>query len=194
MRRWWVLALGLGALPAMGQEGSPLAPAPDAGTSGTSAQRSITSVSSNQAYAIRFEKSEDGKCKAVGLRETQQVWQVDACVANLDDLLFISNKGDRFWVLKGLPEKGPEPKKPVKNPGWHHQVVAREFDKTGALVRQRRLSELMTPYERTKIHTLARHFKWMEGVVGMKGKSPRVNIENEVEFEVAGGKTVTLVF
>jgi len=194
--RWVALGCWLAVLPALGEEPADTSvdAGADAGAVLPGGDHTVTSVSANQSYAIRFEKKADGRCKVVGLRETAQVWSIPKCLGTADDLFFISNKGDRFWVLKTLPSKGPDPKKVPKNPAWHHQVVAREYDLHGEQVRQRKLSELMTPYERTKIHALSRHFKWMEGAVGMRGKSPRVNVANEVEFEVAGGKTVTLIF
>jgi hypothetical protein len=151
-----------------------------------------TVVSSNQAHAVRHQRL-GNTCQIVALRETEVKWVLDKCLGEQDDLFFISNDGNRFWVLHVLPSKAKS-SSTRKTPAWWRAVVAVEYDWKGRVLRQRRLSELLQPIERTKVHELDRHFKWLEGVVGMKGRSPRVNEKNQVEFEVVGGKTVTLDF
>jgi hypothetical protein len=187
----WVL----GAAAAWGQQPADAGVlTPDAGFPAVA--RSVSNVSSNERYAIRMERDAAGRCQVLGLRETQVVWKLPRCIGAPDDLFFIADNADRFWVLHTLPAKAPEPKglKSPKWAAWHDTIVARELTRQGELVRTMRVRELMEPFDRTKIRQLGRHFKWLEGVVGVKGRSPRVTPANQVEFEVVGGRTVTLSF
>jgi len=45
-----------------------------------------------------------------------------------------------------------------------------------------------------KLRKLDRRFVWLEGVLGVPGKEPRVNDRNQVEFETVEPKAIRLGF
>lgn len=153
-------------------------------------------ASANGEWTIRMTDFGDGVCRIEAQRQTSIAWILDRCLGTVDDLFLISNTGQRFWVLKTLPEKPP----PVKVKGrarpqsWEGVVVARLFDKDGNLLQERRAADLVAGRHREEVRHLARHFKWLEGVVGVPGKGPRLNDKNQVELETVGSRTVKLAF
>lgn len=163
-------------------------------------QVSPTRVSANDNYAIRFEYDKETKaCRIVGVREESAVWTLTRCLGTVDDWYLISNDGARFWILKTLPSKPPEPvlkKRPRTPPAprWWGVTVAEEWDRKGNKLRSRSFKEFVPLADRWQMVQLEKHFKWLEGVLGVRGRQPRVNEKNQVEFEVMGGQTITLDF
>lgn len=154
-------------------------------------------VSANSAYTATFQVEDDGTCRlAVTAKDAAApAWTLDRCVGSPEDLFFVSNSGDRVWVLHVLPEKPAKPKGGgwPKAP-WYSVVVAELFDRDGKLLDARKLSSLAGTRQREKCQQLERHFKWLEGVLGVAGRAPRVTDKNEVEFETVGTTVMHLKF
>lgn len=147
-----------------------------------------TRTSADASRAIRLLRLPDGRCRVEALDAQQKVrWVLRRCVAALEDLLFISNRGNRFWVLRPLPSTPP-------GASWESAVVARLFDSKGRLLGSRRVRDLVPKQHREEVRHLGKHFKWLEGVLGVPGKGPRVNEKNQLEFETVGTNTVRLGF
>jgi hypothetical protein len=159
--------------------------------------------SANAQYNIRFIKSGEDQCRVDVLHNTDVAWSLPKCLATVDDLFFISNDGERFWVLKVTPRK-PEvseapPRKSKRGkqpaPAWSRTVVAELYDREGKLLRTRTIGELVSSARgREEIRQLQHHFLWLEGVSGIPGRAPRVTPDDLVELETAGGKTLRLSF
>jgi hypothetical protein len=129
-------------------------------------------------------------------------------VGTVDDLYFVSDSGERFWVLASLPKSRTPPagtapatetKKSAKKKGpafdaYGPVVVAWLYDRLGNLVAERRLSELLPTSAHHKLRKLDRRFVWLEGVLGVPGREPRANDRNQVEFETVEPKTWRLEF
>ncbi|MFZ5468912.1 MAG: hypothetical protein ACOZIN_05680 [Myxococcota bacterium] len=148
-----------------------------------------TQISSDGARGIRFVHVGKGQCRIEAVSGTEVTWKLEECVGSIDDLYFISNDGERFWVLTPLPQK-PKGKK-VR---WDSAVVARLFDKEGTLLQVKSLRDLVPPKGREAVRQLKKHFKWLEGVVDVPGKGPRVAEGDQVEFETVDRRTVRLRF
>ena len=172
------------------------------------AGQSRSRASSNAEYGIVMRVEGPGKCRIEVSRDTDVAWTLPQCVGTVDDLYFISNSGERFWVLAALPKSLPPPpgstpvgetqkraaqKKPPFD-GHGPVVVATQYDRVGNVVGQRKLGELLSKSAYTKLRKLDRRFVWLEGVLGIPGKEPRVNDRNEVEFETVEPKTLRLDF
>ena len=172
------------------------------------AGQSRSRASSNAEYGIVMRVEGPGKCRIEVSRDTDVAWTLPRCVGTVDDLYFISNSGERFWVLAALPKSLPPPpgstpvgetqkraaqKKPPFD-GHGPVVVATQYDRVGNVVGQRKLGELLSKSAYTKLRKLDRRFVWLEGVLGIPGKEPRVNDRNEVEFETVEPKTLRLDF
>jgi hypothetical protein len=41
---------------------------------------------------------------------------------------------------------------------------------------------------------MSQHLKWLEGLLGVPGKGPRLTDAGRIEFETVGGKTHKLTF
>ena len=63
-----------------------------------------------------------------------------------------------------------------------------------SVIAERKLSELLPRSGHRKLRTLDRRFAWLEGVLGVPGKEPRVNDRNQVEFETVEPRTWRLDF
>jgi hypothetical protein len=161
---------------------------------------SSTKSSANGLYAIRFEQVGDKTCRVVVMKDRDQAWKLERCLATVDDLLFVSNDGTRFWVLKILPELpdlppvrgGAQPK--VKVDPMYETVVAAEYDKEGKVLQSKKLKDFLEYKRRGLIRKLEKHFKWVQGVLDVPGKSPRVSDAELLEFEPVSGKTQQLRF
>ncbi len=153
-------------------------------------------ASANGEWTIRMTDFGDGVCRIEAQKETSLAWTIDQCLGTVDDIFLISNTGQRFWVLKTLPEKPPpvKVKGRTRQPSWERVVVATLFDKDGNLLQERRAADLVAGRHREEVRHLAKHFKWLEGVVGVPGKGPRLNDKNQVELETVGSRTVKLAF
>ena len=172
------------------------------------AGQSRSRASSNAEYGIVMRVEGPGKCRIEVSRDTDVAWTLPQCVGTVDDLYFISNSGERFWVLAALPKSLPPPpgstpvgeaqkraaqKKPPFD-GHGPVVVATQYDRVGNVVGQRKLGELLSKSAYTKLRKLDRRFVWLEGVLGIPGKEPRVNDRNQVEFETVEPKSLRLDF
>ena len=172
------------------------------------AGQSRSRASSNAEYGIVMRVEGPGKCRIEVSRDTDVAWTLPRCLGTVDDLYFISNSGERFWVLAALPKSLPPPpgstpvgeaqkraaqKKPPFD-GHGPVVVATQYDRVGNVVGQRKLGELLSKSAYTKLRKLDRRFVWLEGVLGIPGKEPRVNDRNQVEFETVEPKSLRLDF
>lgn len=164
---------------------------------------SATKLSSNATWSIRMRVQDGAKCTVEVLQESEVRWALDACVGNADDLYFVSNSGERFWVLYTLPEEPNAPKKPTLRPSKKKQrpealfidvPVAREYDRTGKVLATRTVRDLVGPYGRNKVQQLGRHFKWLGGVNGVKGKAAHTNEHDQVELDTVEPKIHQLDF
>jgi len=165
-------------------------------------------ASSNAEYGIVMRVEGPGKCRIEVTRDTDVAWTLPRCVGTVDDLYFVSNSGERFWVLAALPKSLPLPpgstpigetqkKESKKKPPFdaHGPVtVATLYDRVGNVVGQKKLSELLPRSASPKLRTLDRRFIWLEGVLGVPGTEPRVNDKNQVEFETVEPRTLRLDF
>ena len=73
-------------------------------------KESKTRSSANGLYAIRFVQVDETKCRVEAMKDRDVAWTLDRCLATVDDVLLINNEGNRFWVLKVLPEIPDAPK------------------------------------------------------------------------------------
>ncbi|MFY0528006.1 hypothetical protein ACN28I_34240 [Archangium gephyra] len=178
LRSTLVLMLLLVALPAFGQERS-----------------SRARVSANGTYSVRLVE-QTGKCTLEVSKESGPVWTLKQCVGGVDDLYFVSNDGERVWILFPLAPKGTKKlpgKKYKKVPAWANTVVAEEYDRQGR-VQERRLLSFVGLREVSEVRELGQHLKWLEGVLGVPGKGPRLTDAGRIEFETVGGKSHQLTF
>ena len=163
-------------------------------------------ASSNAEYGIVMRVEGEGKCRVEVTRDTDVAWTLPRCVGSVDDLYFVSNSGDRFWVLAALPKSLPAPREPTgeaetraarKRPPvdrFGTAEVATLYDRLGNVIAQRKLSELLPASVHRKLRLLDRRFVWLEGVLGVPGKKPRVNDKDQVEFETVEPRTIRLGF
>lgn len=160
---------------------------------------SATKSSANGVYAIRLEQVDEKTCRIVVMKDRDVAWKLDKCFGGtVDDLLFVSNDGTRFWMLTVLPElvESPPPgtKGQKKVDPMFEAVVAQELDKDGRLLASKKLKDFLEYKRRGLLRTLEKHFKWLQGVVDVPGKSPRVSDAELLEFEPVSGKTQQLKF
>ena len=123
LRSALILVLSLVALPALGQERS-----------------SRARVSANGAFTVRLVQHAQGKCTLEVAKESGPVWTLKQCVGGVDDLYFVSNDGERVWVIYPLAPKGTKKlpgKKLKKVPAWANTVVAVQVDRHGGRVDER---------------------------------------------------------
>ena len=73
-------------------------------------------------------------------------------------------------------------------------VVAVLYDRLGTVIGERKIGELPPKGGYAKLRKLDRRFVWLEGVLGVPGKEPRVNDWNQVEFETVEPRTWRLDF
>jgi hypothetical protein len=129
-------------------------------------------------------------------QESEVVWELPRCFGNVDDLYFISNDGERVWILLTLPEVPASP--PRKRTRLIDLVgrapVAYLVDRAGQILQSRKLASFVDPSNRRRLQILSRHFKWLEGVAAVPGRAPRSDAHNQVELEVVGPRTHRLVF
>lgn len=165
-------------------------------------------ASSNAEYGIVMREEGEGKCRIEVSRDTDVAWTLPRCLGTVDDLYFVSNSGERFWVLAALPKSLPPPpgsapvgeaqkKAAMRKPPFDVYgpvVVAVLYDRLGNVVEQRKLTELLPKGGYRKLRKLDRRFVWLEGVLGVPGKEPRVNDRNQVEFETVEPRTWRLGF
>jgi hypothetical protein len=180
VRRCVLLLAWLLALPALGEGRS-----------------SRERVSANGIYSVRLVETAPRQCRLEVSKESGPVWSLQECVGTVDDLYFVSNDGQRVWVLKPLVEKGrtrPSGKKNRKVPAWANTVVAELYEHPTGKVKERRLMEFVSGQTLMEVRQLTGHLKWLEGVLGVPGAGPRLTDAGRVEFETVGGKTHQLTF
>ncbi|NMO23453.1 hypothetical protein HPC49_51510 [Pyxidicoccus fallax] len=161
-------------------------------------------VSANGLYSVRLVEEAPGKCRLEVSKESGPAWSLPQCLGNVDDFFFVSNDGERVWVLWPLVEKGKAPppaprkkgqkRKPKGPPAWANVVVAAQYDKQGNRLLEKRLTELLSTRQLSEVRQLTHHFKWLEGTLGIPGKGPRLTDAGVVEFEPVGGSTHKLTF
>jgi hypothetical protein len=182
-----------------------LLPTPAAAEEG---RHSRSSASSNAEYGIVLREEGQGKCRVEATRDADPAWTLPRCVGGVDDLYFISDSGQRFWVLTTLPKSIPPP--PGKTPVGESQkraarkqpahdaygavTVAVLYDRLGNVVAERTLGELMSKSAYRKLRLFDRRFAWLEGINGIPGREPRVTEHNQVEFDTVEPKRRTLDF
>ena len=151
--------------------------------------------SQSQRYSVQFTQGAAGKCTLEVQQDREKVWSWDTCVGTAEDLYFVSDKGDRVWVLHVFPEvvSNPKVKKARADPVWD-TVVAELFDRTGQRVSSRRLRDLVTGATRDPVQEFGRHFKWVGGAMGVSGLPPHVREGNRLELEPNAAKPVQLDF
>jgi len=165
-------------------------------------------ASSNAEFGIVMRVEAAGRCRIEVTRDTETAWTLPKCLGTADDLYFVSNSGQRFWVLAALPKSLPPPpgtapvgeeqkrrarKKPAFD-AYGPVLVAVLYDRLGNVLLERRLSELLPKPAYERVRVLDRRFVWLEGVYGVPGQEPRVNDKNQVEFETVEPKTWRLEF
>ncbi len=153
---------------------------------------SRSQTSATGVYSIHLVELAKDSCRIEIMEETKLATHIDRCLGTVDDLYFIANNGQRFWLVRSTPEKPKETGRSTT--AWTSVVVASLYDRTGKLLRSVRLSELVPVKSWSKVRQLDRHFLWLQGVAGVPGTMPRVNDKNEVELEPVGTKTVHLKF
>ena len=170
---------------------------PAAGAERTSRSR----VSANGVYSVRLVQMEPGQCRLEVSKESGQVWSLPRCLGSPDDLYFVSNDGERVWVLHPLAAKAPEvkskssgKKKKSQVPGWARAPVASLYGRDGQKLDEKLLTEFVAPKDMGELRELSGHFKWLEGTLGIPGKGPRLTDDGHVEFEAVGGKHHRLTF
>jgi len=156
-------------------------------------------VSSNGLFSVHLVEVAPKKCRLEVTKESGPVWSLPQCLGTLDDFYFVSNDGERVWVVWSLVEKGKAApgttKKTSKGPPeWAQVVVAAQYDSKGHRLQEKRLTELLSPKQLSEVRQLTHHFKWLEGTLGIPGKGPRLTDAGVVEFEPVGGTTQQLTF
>jgi hypothetical protein len=161
-------------------------------------------VSANGIYSVRLVETAPGQCRLEVSKESGPAWALRQCVGTVDDYYFVSNDGERVWVVWPLVEKGKPPapaprvkgakKKPKGPPAWANVVVAAQYDSKGQRLQEKRLTELLSTRQLSEVRQLTHHIKWLEGTLGIPGKGPRLTDAGVVEFEPVGGTTHQLQF
>lgn len=157
-------------------------------------------VSANGVYRFQFVEAEPGKCRVEVVTDRGPAWTLEQCVGDVHDAFFMASDGQRFWVVKTLPlavagkpvYRGQGRARRLVAPGWSHTVVAVQYDRTGKVLEQRRLRDLLTGGGYSKVRPLASRFTWLQGVNGVPGKGPRLTPEGQVELETVEGRTLVL--
>jgi hypothetical protein len=170
-----------------------LALALGAGAGASEPKRSKTGVSTNGRWGVRLVESAPGDCRLEVLKESAPAWRIEKCLGTVDDLYFVSNDGGRVWVVKTLPENGSG--KGAKYPAWTYAEVAALYGRNGSRLK----SMLLNDFVKSRgglddVRKLARHFKWLEGALGVPGKGPRLTDAGVVELDTIERKTFKLEF
>lgn len=177
------LAMGVGALLAA-------MPAP------AEERISRAGVSANGRFAVRLVEGAKDRCRVEILKDgSNPHWQLPRCVGKADDLFFVSNDGERFWVLKTLPEKQTSRPRKARSAAWTFSVVAALYDRQGNALREVRLHDVIqTRVGLDNVRQFKKRFQWLGGVSGVPGKPPRLNAAGQVEFDTVEPRTHQLAF
>jgi hypothetical protein len=157
-------------------------------------------ASSNGVWSIQLVESAPEQCRVEATRDADPAWTLERCVGTVEDLFFISNDGERFWVLRVLPrtppllkQKGSKPKSPPPGTPFVSAQVAALFDRQGTVLAERTLKDFLKR-RFDKLRDLDSHFCWLEGELGVPGRRPRITDSNQVEFETVEPRTFRLDF
>lgn len=163
-------------------------------------RESSAHASSNGVWSIQFLESAPEQCRVEATRDADPAWTLERCVGTVDDLFFISNDGERFWVLHVLPRTPPaikpkstHAKPPPPGEPFVNAPVATLFDRQGKVLSERTLRDFMSR-RFDKLRDLDSHFCWLEGELGVPGRRPRTTDSNQVEFETVEPRTYRLDF
>lgn len=159
------------------------------------ARSSKARVSPNGRYSIQLTKNADGSCRLEVVKERETAWSLNDCVGGPDDLYFVSDDGERFWVVYTLPEKTVRRPKRAKGAAWTYAKVAAKYDREGHVLKLKRLRDFIrTRSGLGDVRQLEKHFKWLEGEVGVPGRPPRLNDAGQVELNTLEHKQYKLQF
>ncbi len=163
-------------------------------------RESSAHASSNGVWSIQMVESAPEQCRVEATRDADPAWTLERCVGTVEDLYFISNDGERFWVLRVFPrtpplpkQKGSKPKTPPPGTPFVSAPVAALFDKQGNVLGERTLKDFLQR-RFDKLRDMDSHFCWLEGELGVPGRRPRITESNQVEFETVEPKTFRLDF
>ncbi|HZH79275.1 MAG TPA: hypothetical protein VEY88_24855, partial [Archangium sp.] len=67
-------------------------------------------------------------------------------------------------------------------------------NRQGERVQEKRLLDFVSQKELPEVREMTKHLKWLEGLVGVPGKGPRLTDAGRIEFETVGGKSHQLTF
>lgn len=160
-------------------------------------RESRRSVSVNGAFRVQFFVDAPGNCRLeVRTDETVQ-WTVPECVGDTNDAFFVSQDGQRVWVLSTLPlQADGKPRYEGRGrmrrqvaPGWASTRVAVLYDREGQVLKSHRLSDFLKDGGYRKVRFLSKRFTWLEGVNGVPGKGPRLERDGSLAFETVDGVT-----
>lgn len=151
-------------------------------------------VSANGLYTIRFTQFAPEKCLLEVSKEGGGSWTLSRCVGSAEDLFFVSNDGQRFWVLHPVP-KVPEGRQNAQHPErWGRVVVAVRYDRSGKVLEARSLDGFVKRPQRDKLVDLGLRFGWLAGVSGAPGVAPRMTDAGVVELDTVADKRYRLSF
>ncbi|MBX5481130.1 MAG: hypothetical protein IRZ16_04660 [Myxococcaceae bacterium] len=153
-------------------------------------------LSHSGRYGVRLVELGEGKCRLEVLKEDAPHWTLERCVGTADDLYFASDDGEKVWVLYTLPKKPVRrPSRKAKRAAWTYAVVAARYGRDGEADRRLVLNQLMRTRESLEdVRQYEKHFKWLEGVAGVRGIPPKLNEQGKVELVTLDHKTHTLEF
>lgn len=160
-------------------------------------RESRRSVSVNGAYRVQLFEDAPGSCRLEVRTDAAVQWTVERCVGTTSDAYFVSQDGERVWVLHTLPLKaegrprytGQGRMRREVAPGWAGTRVATLFDRHGKALQSRRLSDFLQTAGYRKVRFLSQRFTWLEGVNGVPGKGPRLERDGTLAFETVDGVT-----
>lgn len=156
---------------------------------------SRTRVSKSGLYAVRLVEAGDKSCNLEVLRDGGPHWSLRQCVGTVDDAYFVSDDGEKVWVLYTLPFKATKRPRKAKGAAWTFTVVAREYDRAGTVVKEKQLRDFVRSKAGLEdVRQLEKRLKWLEGVVGERGNPPRLNEAGQVELNTLEHRLFKLDF
>jgi hypothetical protein len=145
------------------------------------------SISGNGRYSVELEElsGRGAQCRLKVSGESGLLWSLDRCVGGVYDRYFVSNDGQRVWVL--FPTV-------ARSKRWLSEPVASLFDRSGQPLRKVTVRGLLSPRGRNRVRQLERHFQWLQGTGQLPGRGPRILPEGVVELDTVEPKTLRLTF
>ncbi len=115
---------------------------------------------------------------------SKELWSGEVCLANKNQLRFVSNDGEKVIVLEPLPAR--------LGSSWRGSAVVFLYHRT-ELEKQATASALVR--DATKVRELARHFYWLGGVLGVPGNPAHYRDDaSGVDLEAIDGRPKTIRF